>query len=101
MTPQSVSPPVRWILRHVLIVLTLTVVVSLSLVAIFNQPLRPTLIYCFFISLFCAASINLLRYGLGWLRWRLLAGFGRAPAEPFDWPGWPLMVRIETPGRRP
>ena len=92
MTPQSFSPPVRWILRHVLIVLTLTVVVSLSLVAIFNQPLRPTLIYCFFISLFCAASINLLRYGLGWLRWRLLAGFGRAPAEPFDWPGWPLMV---------
>ena len=92
MSSLPLSPPVRWIVRHVLIVLTLTVVVSLALVAIFNQPLRPTLIYCFFISLCCAASINLLRYGLGWIRWRLLNRFSRAPAEPFDWPGWPLMV---------
>ncbi|WP_416761581.1 sensor histidine kinase [Roseateles sp. So40a] len=86
------SPPLRWILRHVLIVLSLTVIVSLALVSVFHQPIGPTLVYCFFISLFCAATINLLRYGLGWIRWRVLDRLGRAPAEPFDWPGWPLML---------
>ncbi|WP_377156651.1 sensor histidine kinase [Roseateles sp. UC29_93] len=92
MSTLPLSPPVRWIVRHVLIVLTLTLVISLALTIVFSQPFGPTLIYCFFISLFCAASINLLRYGLGWIRWRLLDRLGRAPAEPFDWPGWPLMV---------
>ncbi len=92
MRPLPLPPPLHWLLRHVLLVLLLTVVVSVALVVVFNQSPGPTLVYCFFISLFCATCINLLRFGLGWLRWQALQRLGRAPGEGFDWPGWPLMT---------
>ena len=65
MRPLPLPPPLHWLLRHVLLVLLLTVVVSVALVVVFNQSPGPTLVYCFFISLFCATCINLLRFGLG------------------------------------
>ncbi|WP_343607313.1 histidine kinase [Roseateles sp.] len=84
--------PLRWLLRQLLHVLVLALLIAGALVAVFGQSFGVTFLYCLCISFFCAVCINLLRYGLGWIRWQLLHRLGRAPAQPFDWPGWPLMV---------
>ncbi len=92
MTLLALPSPARWLLRQLLHVLVIALLITLALVAVFGQALGLTFLYCLSISFFCAACINLLRYGLGWLRWRALDRMGRAPSESFDWPGWPLMV---------
>jgi len=92
MTAAALPSPVRWLMRQLLHVLVIALIITLVLMAVFGQPFGRTLLYCLSISFFCAAVINVLRYGLGWIRWQVLNRMGRAPAEPFDWPGWPLMV---------
>ena len=92
MTLLALPSPARWLLRQLLHVLVIALLITLALVAVFGQALGLTFLYCLSISFFCAACINLLRYGLGWLRWRALDRMGRAPSESFDWPGWPLMI---------
>ncbi len=85
----------RWLLKQLTIVVSIAVAISLVLVAVFRQPPVLTLIYCAFISLGCTFSINVLRYGLAWLRRAALSRLGRVPRQPQDWtgwPGWPLMV---------
>ncbi len=82
----------RWVLRQFGLVVVLALGITALLVVVFGQALKPTLIYCFFISLACSLCCQSLRYLLGWAQWTVRRRMGWPITGPYDWPGWPLMM---------
>ncbi|MET0519625.1 MAG: histidine kinase [Burkholderiaceae bacterium] len=78
-----------WLARQALMVLLIALTIGGALVLVFHQAWKPTLIYCFSITLCCAGFIQGLRLGTARLLHRLRGG---CPPGEEQWPGWPLML---------